>query len=1001
MTTTRQAALVAVFTVVIAAVARLSLLVSVSEPETTPLDGPLLQSLPQFQGTHSEQLLWGSYRSGLYMGLRMRVPKSLLAGLAWFDPNQPGGQVQLRHEAQSSDGLSRFGWEAHDGRTFGRQELVDGAVHLSTHLMKQEVSGCSTGGDWAVRITARPAKQPGGRGGTNHNAHRRVSLIFYIMDEGGSPLQLEGAGSAPVPTGSTLVSGKHPVTGSWTLSMLQQPAAGSSKPARVHHLGARTLATHKVTELLKLHLKLPAGRPAGRAWPRLPNAAEAQSNLMAFQITLTVPGQVDFTFLAGQDGAPPPPPSRAQQPNLGLSGWMPSWLLPSAQGPAQGSTPPAISQRGPPCQASRTSRLENLQGDKLTGLLKDSEADFDRRVTASFGNLEASDLPAGTAKAAKMALSNMLGGLGYFYGSSKIKLPGGAGAAEPRIVESWPSALYTAVPGRSFFPRGFLWDEGFHQLLVRKWDPAISRDVLAHWLDLVNSQGWIAREQILGEEARARVPAEFMADADFLRAAWPRLSAWLRWFERTQQGPVPGSYRWRGRDGSTTRELNPKTLASGLDDFPRASHPSEDERHLDLRCWMALAYQSLATIGSSLKLPAEEVQPFAEKAATLSDPAELVRLHWDPASRRFLDWGNHTQGVSLQWMLQRLPDGRPYGLELQRVVDQHKPPQLQYVPHFGFVSLFPLLMRLLPADSPQLEALLQQLPKTKLLWSPYGLRSLSKDSSLYNQHNTKLDAPYWRGAVWFNINYLTLAALQHYSQVEGPARAQAELLHQKLRRTLLANIVHVYKTTGSPWENYDDQDGHGKGTHPFTGWTALFVMAASGELLNWGKVSKPAGSSGGNNRDQRRRKEQNQRAARNDQLDPYERSQKATGGVHLGPGSAAFAAVADVAALEGPAILRCLPCQATFSTEAQLQQHNEGPTHRKALARIQAAQEKKRRMGQNSGAAEAALAAAAWAGAAGGEPARVARQQQEESVSQILEPLLPGHLVFSSPAAAA
>ncbi|RYZ49039.1 MAG: hypothetical protein EOP49_17245 [Sphingobacteriales bacterium] len=57
----------------------------------------------------------------------------------------------------------------------------------------------------------------------------------------------------------------------------------------------------------------------------------------------------------------------------------------------------------------------------------------------------------GTAKAAKMALSNMLGGLGYFYGSSKIKLPGGIGAAGPIVVESWPAALYTGVPSRSFF----------------------------------------------------------------------------------------------------------------------------------------------------------------------------------------------------------------------------------------------------------------------------------------------------------------------------------------------------------------------------------------------------------------------------------------------------------------------------------------------------------------------------------------------------------------------
>ena len=38
----------------------------------------------------------------------------------------------------------------------------------------------------------------------------------------------------------------------------------------------------------------------------------------------------------------------------------------------------------------------------------------------------------------------------------------------------------------------------------RQWDANISRDILGHWFDLMNAQGWIAREQILGEEARAR-----------------------------------------------------------------------------------------------------------------------------------------------------------------------------------------------------------------------------------------------------------------------------------------------------------------------------------------------------------------------------------------------------------------------------------------------------------------------------------------------------------------
>ncbi|KAJ7957586.1 mannosyl-oligosaccharide glucosidase GCS1-like [Quillaja saponaria] len=756
-----------------------------------PFPAPKVMDLPQFQGDHKESLYWGTYRPHVYLGIRARTPQSLIAGLMWIGVKE--GRYYMRHVCQNNDELITFGWTHHNGRDFGHQVLVDHDMTLTTSFLKSKEDGSGYGGDWAIRIDVQNEKSKG-----NGEFGRGAHLFFYLADEGGNTLSVSGDG-LDIHGGSFLASGSRKDIGSWQLHLK------STNDLEVHYCGFKSPHFHNLSDLVQENLGAQV-RKFGRL--QLPDSSDDSPNILVFQISATVPFKTDFLLISGTDLEN----SRVEE------------------------------------------RVGSLTGTSLTSRLKGKEREFDNKFERSFnlaGKLDSESIFVG-----KAAIGNLLGGIGYFYGQSKIALPRNFNLkSHDNYVSYWPAELYTAVPSRSFFPRGFLWDEGFHQLLIWRWDIHICLDILGHWLDLMNVDGWIPREQILGAEALSKVPEEFVPQHStngnpptlflvlrdivhgiknkkftatesneillFLERASVRLEAWFQWFNTSQSGNQMSSYYWHGRDNMTARELNPKTLSSGLDDYPRASHPSGDERHLDIRCWMFLAADCMHSISELLGKATNPAMNYGATAKLLSDFEILNQMHFDDAYGAYFDFGNHTEKVRLSWKEMKVGNNYAARELLREVLER---PELKLVPHIGYVSLFPFMTKIIPPESWILEKQLDIISNRSILWTDYGLRSLAKTSTLYMKRNTEHDPPYWRGPIWININYMILSALHHYSKVDGPYKDRARAIYEDLRGNLIRNLVHNYYQTGFLWEQYDQRKGKGKGARLFTGWTSLLVL---------------------------------------------------------------------------------------------------------------------------------------------------------------------------------
>ncbi|GAA5975706.1 hypothetical protein JCM11641_005843 [Rhodosporidiobolus odoratus] len=756
-------------------------------------------------------LLFGSWRPGLYFGLRAKLPSTLMTGLMWWGAQDYQSFNQPRHDCDQRDGLS-YTFVEHDGRSAAKEVIKDPKNNVELTVRFLKVPGEDKVGSWAVRIEGKPLDE-----------HRpsRITLLNYIGNDGPlSYLELQNEESAEGLEGPITLTGNTSGLGGYTFR-IQDHDSNVAVEAGPHasDFGERVHRTQFVG--------LPV--PHGHVW-------QAKN---AFMNTI-MPGSRDLLASYGQQSPPDPAilfglPNEVRT-NAGLYGFQKTY---------QG-------RWGVDVLFDTDGSATKLDSEYLPAAFEASSRAYEERFAALFPQVS-TFTPAQQAFA-RAITANLVGGIGYWDGPSIVDRTFSQewdddaltkSAPKPELTE--PKELFSATPSRSFFPRGFYWDEGFHLALIGAWDNDLALEIFKSWLNLADEDGWIGREQILGDEARSRVPQEFQAQypsyanpptlimgltgfisrlreagmslssmdepesfsalsspatlaslhlkspalaASYLNSVYPTLKRHYEWFRRTQRGQIRAfgrksrsrteAYRWRGRTAE-------HVLTSGLDDYPRAIPPHLGELHVDLASWMGFFARTMRDVAEFLE-EEEDAEEFEEQYEAIVE--NIDDLHWSEEEGMYCD-------ASIG------EDDESY-----------------HVCHAGYISLYPFLLQLLPPSSPHLGPVLEILRDPEQLWSPYGIRSLSKSHPLFGKGEN-----YWRGPIWVQMNYLALGALKNvYAKESGPNQIRAAEIYQELRDNVINNVYKEYVRTGSVWEQYDASTGEGKRSDPFTGWTSLVTL---------------------------------------------------------------------------------------------------------------------------------------------------------------------------------
>ncbi|EON96956.1 putative mannosyl-oligosaccharide glucosidase protein [Phaeoacremonium minimum UCRPA7] len=726
-------------------------------------------------------------------------------GLMWGNGESSDALVKSLRDTCEKDDDIKFGWTVYDTRSGGIQTINDTSidVDVTTSFIKTP-----DGKSWGVRVDGAPKRRA-----------TKTAVIFHLALEdmpdpsaAESPTKYVRCEPADTPAGNDQViavcTGEDPSLGGFEIQVINVAQGNIVEGPAIKSIQVPESSTWQAKSVLTSQIKAASSAaPGGAGLP----SGHRTANMHFLQAVFEGPFEIDLIYYS-------------------------------------------------------KSTTKTITSANFAGKVDEIRTMYQQRINNVFPWVAPYHPPFEPEHVSfeQSLLSNLLGGLGYFHGDSKVDLTHAkayeeekpdfwkdtaSAMAQAEITTAEPTSLLSHTPSRSSFARGFLWDEGFHLLPVVEWDLDLAVSVLRSWYNLMDSDGWIAREQILGPEARSKVPEEFQVQyphhanpltftalvlpmildkidnqtsylgrpsqhlaspetsEKLLRELYPLLVRQYDWFRRTQAGDFSDAYtrpnetipdegyRWRGR----TPEL---TLTSGLDDSPRANVPHPAELHVDALSWVGASARTLTRIAKYLGEDGD-AKMYGKQAKNIEHNLDV--LHYDPVGRIYCD-------STVLFKSDSKDDSKD-----ETKVD----PKGEYkqVCHIGYISLIPFLTGHLGADHPNLNAVLGLLNDPNKIWSPYGIRSLSIKEDKYGQGDD-----YWRGAVWMNINVLAVLRLNEIGRWPGKEQKWVQKLAQQLRRRILAKVFDSWYDTGFVWEQYSDVTGHGRRGKGFTGWTASLLL---------------------------------------------------------------------------------------------------------------------------------------------------------------------------------